>query len=205
MLKKLGIVKSKNKSYKVFNECIGSDFLDDKSQPKDYVKNCWKKYKENYKNSSNSLNGGIFELVIYSLLVKEGITPLHLQAKIAFVPNIIFDAVIYTKENGPISLSLKTSLRERYKQADLEAVALKYVHRKSQNYLLTMDKSKADSVNENIKNGQLLGLDKAILVTSDDFNDFIDKLKSYELITPGSVQIITASSIITKERISECK
>jgi len=35
-------------------------------------------------------------------------------------------------------LTIKTSLRERYKQADLEGLALKQVYRKSKTYLITL-------------------------------------------------------------------
>lgn len=38
MLKKLGIVKTKNKGYKVFMEHIAPDFLDNTMIPSEYVK-----------------------------------------------------------------------------------------------------------------------------------------------------------------------
>ena len=163
MLKKLGIVKTKNKGYKVFMEHIAPDFLDNTMIPSEYVKFCWKKYETSGVSRTNSLNGTIFELIIATLFVKEGLVPLHLQAQVAFVPNVNFDAILYTNETGPIGLSLKTSLRERYKQADLEAIALKYVHRKAENYLLTMDATEAGMVSNKIKNGDVLGLNQAIL------------------------------------------
>ena len=123
MLKKLGIVKSKTKGYHVFMEHIAPDFMSNTMGPSEYVRYCWNNYENSGVERNNSLNGTIFELIIATLFVKEGILPLHLQAQVAFVPNVNFDAVLYTHETGPIGLSLKTSLRERYKQADLEAVA----------------------------------------------------------------------------------
>ena len=125
MLKKLGIVKTKNKGYKVFMEHIAPDFLDNTMIPSEYVKFCWKKYETSGVSRTNSLNGTIFELIIATLFVKEGLVPLHLQAQVAFVPNVNFDAILYTNETGPIGLSLKTSLRERYKQADLFSLPYK--------------------------------------------------------------------------------
>ena len=121
----------------------------------------------------------------------------------AFVPNVNFDAVLYTHETGPIGLSLKTSLRERYKQADLEAVALKYVHRKAENYLLTMDREEAESVSRKIATGAVLGLDKAVLASSDEFDSFVNNLKTKTFISPSSVEIITASRIITEQIIAD--
>jgi hypothetical protein len=203
MLKKLGIVKSRTKGYAVFTEHIEPNFMQNTMRPSEYVRYCWEKYENSGVTRTNSLNGTIFELIIATLFVKEGIVPLHLQAQVAFVPNVNFDAVLYTNESGPIGLSLKTSLRERYKQADLEAVALKYVHRKAENYLLTMDSEEAESVANKIANGAVLGLDKALLASSDEFDDFVNKLKSRTFITPGEVQIITASRVITEQSIAE--
>lgn len=81
-----------------------------------------------------------------------------MNAKVAFVPNVIYDLMFYTSERGPICWSVKTSLRERYKQADLEAIALKYVHRKALSYLITLEENEAKSVKAKIKSGALLGL-----------------------------------------------
>lgn len=201
MLKKLGVVKSKTKGYKIFTDHVESDFLENSMGPSEYVNYCWKKYTDAKVSHSNAMNGTIFELIISSLLIKEGILPLYLQAQVAFVPNVNFDAILYTKESGPIGLSLKTSLRERYKQADLEAIALKYVHRKAENYLLTMDTSEAESVSKKIKSGDILGINKAILTTSPEFDDFINKLKSREFIDPGKVDVITSSSVITTDTV----
>ena len=203
MLKKLGIVKSKTKGYHVFMEHIAPDFMSNTMGPSEYVRYCWNNYENSGVERNNSLNGTIFELIIATLFVKEGILPLHLQAQVAFVPNVNFDAVLYTHENGPIGLSLKTSLRERYKQADLEAVALKYVHRKAENYLLTMDREEAESVSRKIATGAVLGLDKAVLASSDEFDSFVNNLKTKTFISPGSVEIITASRIITEQIIAD--
>lgn len=202
MLKKLGIVKSKTKGYRVFMEHIAPDFLTNTMHPSEYVTDCWNKYVSSGVSRNNSLNGTIFELIIATLFVKEGILPLYLQAKVAFVPNVNFDAVLYSSESGPIGLSLKTSLRERYKQADLEAIALKYVHRKAENYLLTMDPAEAASVSEKIAKGEALGLNKAILTTTTVFDCFVDELKNKRFIQPGSVEIISSSSVITAETVA---
>lgn len=202
MLKRLGIVKSRTKGYTVFNDYIEPDFFNNTMAPNDYVSYCWNKYITSGVPRNNSLNGSIFELIIASLLVKEGVVPLYLQANVAFVPNIDFDAIVYSSENGPISLSLKTSLRERYKQADLEAIALKYVHRKAKSYLLTIDAYEARSVKDKIINGDVMGLDDAVLATSPSLNSLIDELRHANLINPGSVDILTAEKIITSDRVT---
>lgn len=205
MLKRLGIVKSKNKGYRIFTDHIAPDFLNNTMQPSEYVNYCWGKYLNIDVMRNNALNGKIFEIIIATLLIKENIVPLHLQAQVAFVPNVNFDAILYTNETGSIGLSLKTSLRERYKQADLEAIVLKYVHRKAENYLLTMDINEANSVSDKIKNGDVLGLNKAILATSEEFDEFIEELKTKTFISPGSIEIIKASSTITAANVSAAR
>lgn len=205
-MKKAGIVSSKKtKGYKVFTEYVEADFLNNTMSPSEYVNCCWGKYTSADVEKTNALNGTIFELIVETLLVKEGIVPLHIQAQIAFVPNIEFDVVLYNDENGPVALSLKTSLRERYKQADLEAIALKYVHRKARNYLVTMDEAEAASVKEKIKNGAVLGIDKVIVATTNEMDCFILELKEMTFILPGKVDIVTASNVVSEDRIAKLK
>ena len=205
MLKKLGVVKSKTKGYQVFNEKICPDFLDNKMKPSEYVNYCWNTFKTTSEYTNNSINGAVFELIIASLFIKENIIPLNFQAKVAFVPNCIYDMLVYCKECGPIGISAKTSLRERYKQADLEAIALKYVHRKAENYLLTLDKNEAKGVSDKIKSGDVLGINAVYVANEPEFDDLIEYLKGKELVTPGKVEIVTATTTITKESIDRLK
>lgn len=178
ILKTKRIVSSNNKSSKIFEALFDdTDFLHvNYTSPKEYVQMYWEKYHETTK-TNNSLNGNIFEIIINTLLYREGLLPFYTQAKVAFVPNIVYDTLLYTPSR-PISLSLKTSLRERYKQADLEAIALKYVHRQAKCYLLTLDTTEANDNKEKIRKGAIIGLDRIIDCNSDDINDMIAELHS---------------------------
>lgn len=53
-----------------------------------------------------------FELLIQYILYQNNLLPFYRQAKVIFVPNVNFDILLYTKEIGPLCLSIKTSLRE---------------------------------------------------------------------------------------------
>lgn len=151
-----------------------------------------------YGKVDNSINGKIFEYAIIAILINEAILPLYVQAKIAFVPNVDFDLLLYAN-NKPIALSLKTSLRERYKQADLEAIALKYVHRKAQSYLLTLGEHEVFGVNAKILSGDVIGIDKVIYCLSYEFDNFIFTLHQDEFCEAGNIEIINALSLISKK------
>lgn len=114
LLKKMMLVKDAPKTSLVFENLFpDKTFFDiEYESPSDYVNKFWKKYKELGENNK-TLNGSIFEVIIYTLFIREGLLPMYLQAKVAFIPNVEYDMIIYNKEVGPISISLKTSLRER--------------------------------------------------------------------------------------------
>ncbi len=147
IIRQIGLIRSKGVVEQKFTSLLGGDFRTiEYSVPHEYVQKYWDAYQA-CSNKNASVNGKIFELIIETLLYREGILPYYIQAKAAFVPNVDFDVLLYA-ESEPVCLSIKTSLRERYKQADLEAVALKYVHRKAQCFLLTLEKNEADNVAE---------------------------------------------------------
>lgn len=199
ILNKIGITKGRSKSADIFEKLTGSkSFLDlEDMTPSEYVSFYWEKY-QNYSTakSNNSLNGIIFELIIYTLLYRENLLPFYTQASVAFVPGIIYDTILYTKER-PICLSLKTSLRERYKQADLESIALKYVHRKAKCYILTTNEAEADNVNKKIQEGTVIGINKAIYCLSSEIDSFINALKDNKkfLCKAGKIDIIQGNII----------
>lgn len=203
ILKKIGIVSSNGKTSKIFEELFGSQtFFDIKdSRSSEYIKIYWNKYKE-LGDSHSSMNGNTFELIISTLLIRENILLVYLQAKVTFVPNVVYDCLVYSAEIGPICLSLKTSLRERYKQADLESVALKYVHRKTKGYLFTLDENEYKGVEDKICTNQVvLGLDDCIYCFSDDFNTLIAKRKNYNITKAKQFNVIDSNQIITSEKI----
>ncbi|WP_150139708.1 hypothetical protein [Candidatus Enterovibrio escicola] len=161
-------------------------------EPSDYAFNLYNEYKELGMNN-NSMNGAIFELIISTMLIKFNITPFFIQSTVAFVPNVRSDILLYTNEKGPVGLSLKTTLRERYKQADLEAYVLKNVHRNSETFIITASEKEADNVNTKIKNGELLALTKVYDIKQ--INALISYLETLTIIHPIPVQIITGKEI----------
>ncbi|MFH1410297.1 MAG: hypothetical protein ABIG80_01920, partial [Patescibacteria group bacterium] len=200
----IGIVSGKDtQAAKIFEELFPNFLELPYKVPSEYISKCWDTYVEydKKKNLAGNSNGEIFEYLLATLFIKEGLLPLFLQANVAFVPNVSFDLMLYTLEKGPICLSAKTSLRERYKQADLEAMALKNVHRKSISYLITLDKKEAANLKAKIEKGDTLGLDKVIIATETEFDQMIVELVGYTITEPPQVEVIEANKKITEEKI----
>lgn len=201
-LNQLGITVGSNNRADIIFDSLFPNFQNvEYVQPSEYITKYWDAYKR-IPDNNNNLNGKIFEYILSTLFVREDILPLYLSAKVAFVPNVVYDLMFYTTERGPICLSAKTSLRERYKQADLEAIALKYVHRKALSYLITLDTKEARSVQEKIKSGDVIGLDKVVVATSNEFNELISEMKSYEFSEPPTVKVITSNQIVTRDKVT---
>lgn len=202
MLRSLGVVLGKDtKAERVFDSLYPSFLEVSYHKPSEYIEKYWHKYQAQAEKS-NSLNGKIFEYILATLCVREGLLPLYLEAKVAFVPNVEYDLMLYSKERGPICLSAKTTLRERYKQADLESIALKYVHRKALSYLITLSVDEAKSVQQKIKSGDVIGLDDVIVATSNQFDDLVASLKEYKLEEPPIVQVIQSTQVVTQAKLA---
>lgn len=204
-LNKLSItIGKRNKAELIFDDLFPNFLEVGYKKPSEYITKYWEAYKKHPKGNNN-LNGKIFEYILATLCVRENIIPVYMSAKVAFVPNVIYDLMFYTAERGPICWSAKTSLRERYKQADLESIALKYVHRKALSYLITLEENEAKGVKAKIKSGDIIGLDNVIVATSSEFNSLITELKAYELSEPPTVKVIESNQVITKEKVSLIK
>ena len=193
-----------NKAEQVFDSLFPNFLKVDYKKPSEYVAKYWKEYSK-HTDRNNNLNGKVFEYILATLCVRENILPIYMSAKVAFVPNVIYDLMFYTSERGPICWSVKTSLRERYKQADLEAIALKYVHRKALSYLITLEENEAKSVKAKIKSGDVIGLDNVIVATTSEFDELIKELKAFEFSEPPTVKVIESNQIITKEKVKALK
>jgi len=107
-----------------------------------------------------SMRGRWLEWATAVALKERKLVPAYWQAEFVAVPKNYNDALLWSKEHGPIVISCKTSLRERYKQADLEAVALRQHYPNAKFFLLTLDADKRHvaSVRKKIAAKELLAL-----------------------------------------------
>ncbi len=190
-LKQFNLI-SGDKIEKIFDEKFSDILTYPYDSPSQFMRHMW----DRFENITASINGKVFEGLIATILYRENIQPIYVQAKLAFVPNVDFDFVLYSRQIGPVVLSAKTSLRERYKQADLEGMMIKQVHRKSRNFLITLDPIEANSVNTKIDDGKALGLDQVIVANEIGFDNMIDELRELDFYAPEPIEIITSSKII---------
>jgi hypothetical protein len=137
---------------------------------------------------SNNLRGTTFELLIGVCLVKAGLVPFFRQAEVTYVNNARFDYLLWESGWNPISISIKTSLRERYKQAELEGGALKNVHRKSENYLVTLAHGEVKARRKKLAEAnQYSNLNLLVLADTVEFDELIDYLQSKSFAKPASI------------------
>lgn len=147
-------------------------------------------YLDNYGNN-NALNGKIFENLLLYVLKDAGISPIYFQAKMAFVPNVDFDILLYNPQT-PVVISAKTSLRERWKQADIEAFVLKNVHRKAICYVLTL--SEREVLSRRNIDTNYLGIDSFVIANKPEFDDWLANLKQIPFEQAGSINIVETNN-----------
>ncbi len=152
--------------------------------PSQFIGQAWNLYKDNYPSNS-SINGRIFEYLVCETLAQSGIFPFYFQAKFHHVPNCEFDIVLYHPRK-PVVLSVKTSLRERYKQADLEGMALRQVYRQARQYLITLNAAEAAANRPKIAAGDIIGLDDIIVADNVEYDDLLNRLaaEQFEMAAP---------------------
>lgn len=94
-----------------------------------------------------SMRGRWLEWSLLMALKEFKLLPAYWQAEFVAVPKNYNDVMLWSKEHGPVILSCKTSLRERYKQADLEAVALRQHYPNARFFIVTLDADKRHVAN----------------------------------------------------------
>lgn len=169
------------------------DAVGEYTAPHEFVDAAYSFYLRHYPKKGASTNGLIFEYIICETLARESIVPFYFQAKFERVPNADFDVVLYN-EKAPIVLTMKVSLRERYKQADLEGLALRQVYRRAQSHLITLSAKEAVGVATKIKSGDIAGLDTCILANQPEYTELLAELAKQEFSEARHVMPITGKA-----------
>ena len=187
---------ARGKAGEIYLQVIADIADGDGLSPSGFVSRLWEDYIAKYGHNRNpNLNGRFFELAIAEVLAREKITPFYVQAAFRLVPNAIFDFICY-RPKTPVALSAKSSLRERYKQADLEGMALKQVYRNSICYLLTMSHDEARRVNRKIDDGECVGIDKCVIADEQEFDGLIAELAKQQFSQAESEPPLSSGEMI---------
>lgn len=172
----------------ITRELLNNHPLTEKLSPSEFISTYWHHYKHDYP-SNNSTNGNILENLVILALAREGIDNIYYQTELAFVPTAKFDVFLYNERNS-VALSIKTTLRERWKQADLEASALKQVHKEALCYVLTLSSTEVRARRN--ANQTYAGLDGFVLLDTKEFDQLIATLKTMSFNRAGDVPIINS-------------
>jgi hypothetical protein len=145
--------------------------------------------------SIGSMGGHWLEWAVLIALKQKGLTPAYWQAEFTAVPRAFNDVLVWSKEYGPVILSCKTSLRERYKQADLEAVALKNHFPDGKFYLVTLedDAQHLKRVRSKIADKEILALQA--IYAADNADELFAFLKTLKLTEPDPKLLHSATVV----------
>lgn len=132
----------------------------------------WESYAEG-KSVNNVTPGAVFEKLfeIYCYLLNYEI--IAQDQSFGKVPLVKPDFVLKNEHGEYLFLSLKTSLRERWKQADWEAIYFKEYYPTTLCILITFHKAEEKSLQNKIQNNLLKGLDESCLATSTKFDQIL--------------------------------
>lgn len=182
----MGIVKLELTDYlqpifdSVFKDILDEEYL----TPELFLKKNWIKYTEHIKKNkvNNNQPGKVFEVFFEIILKNEKIKVYSKDSNIKGVPLVKPDFLIRKRDGNFIFISLKTSLRERWKQADWEAIKFKEKYHSSDCYLITLHETEIKSLKNKISKGQLKGgLDAAFFGLSSDLNDLLEIVKESQV------------------------
>ena len=184
-LKEWGLVTTSPKSAEIF--CgIWNTLETNFKAPSAIVSKFWDQMRSG--EIDNNTRGIIFEILIGFLMLRQGIAPLYRQAELSYVNNARFDLLLWEDGQYPIALSLKTSLRERYKQAILESDALKSVHRTAITFVVTLDKTEVEVRKKKEKSrDQSSSLDGFLLATDPEFDALLSDLARRNYRPPADI------------------
>ena len=186
----LGIVRTYGESAEIFDHAVN---LSDLDRGVGYfllhtIQNCRSNAAAHGKTpqSIGSMGGSWLEWATLIALKHKGLVPAYWQAEFVAVPNNFNDVTLWTKEHGPVIISCKTSLRERYKQADLEAVALRAHFTTGKFFLLTLDADKKHlaRTRRKIAEKELMALQA--IYAEDNVEDLFTFLKTLTLTEPDT-------------------
>jgi hypothetical protein len=144
-----------------------------------YFWDIYKKFTRTYKEEKNKLinnqvNGDAFAIIFGFLLEREKVKISKMDEELAKVKFVKPDFLIKKKNKKIIFISLKVSIRERWKQADWESMRFKKIYKNSKTIILMNEKSEINSLKEKIP---YISIDYVFHSGSADINNLFKIIK----------------------------
>ncbi len=145
-------------------------------QPSEFMKRGLDYFHANFA-SDNNLHGAVLQALVEMCLQQNGVVPFYTEVEMQFIPVARYDIIVFTKRLGPVNLSLKTTLRERWKQAEFEGMALRRVYRRSRVYVV--NNSESETRTRKAKMSQCEAIRDFVVCTSPNFDQLVTDLKRW--------------------------
>lgn len=165
-------------------------------KPSEFMRRGLDYFKTHFK-SDNNLNGAMLQTLVERCLEANGVVPFYSEATMKFIPVARYDIIVFTRKYGPINLSLKTSLRERWKQAEFEGMALRRVYRRSRVYVINNSEDETRTRKANM--AQCEAIRDFIVCTSPGFDKLIARLIEWGPQRAPVVRLVTGGRESKKE------
>ena len=122
---------------------------------------------------NNQIPGDVFEIIIGFILDYEKINIFSMDENVEDILFVKPDFTIRDKRKN-IFISCKTSIRERWKQADWESIRYKKKFPDAKCFVITNHKKEAESLKKKLNE---IDIDKVFYSGSNEINDFVKQLK----------------------------
>jgi len=126
--------------------------------------------------------GHILLICMISALAREQIGPFYVNCGVKGVPTHSWDLVFTSPEGRVIAVSANVTLKERWKNENLAAWALKKVLPQSSAYIVLHNEDEATTIGNKIVRGEAASIDGRAQIFSPDFDQFLAILKSEHLV-----------------------
>lgn len=143
----------------------------------DYIQEIWNNAKR-LGIANGPQSGPLFEMVVASVFIGAGLVPFYQKAELKAAKKIESDFLFWDEASqSPVCLELTSTLRERYKLADLQAFKVKANFPKAKFFQLTMDyKDAARRSSDDFES-----LDGLIFAGSSEIEKVLDAVKQLSL------------------------
>jgi len=142
-IKQAGLLTTDNEFY-CFREITETNQQSNDEPSSQNIIKLWRTYSNS--NHYGNYDDAIFKSIIVLSLLSKKIDNIHLNASLFPYRNIQHDCAFYSKERGPILLSISLNIEETYHLEAMKASILKQAYPRSKSFLITMDEREAGVV-----------------------------------------------------------